>query len=102
VLAARDGDALDTLAHEMRQRGLEVATVTADVGDPADVARIGQAAIERFGRVDTWVNNAGVSVYGRNEDVALEDMRGHADQFLGRRARLAEAVKLMKGRGGGA
>ena len=42
VLAAHDGDALDTLAHEMRQRGVEVATVTADVGNPADVARIGQ------------------------------------------------------------
>ncbi|RYE68745.1 MAG: SDR family NAD(P)-dependent oxidoreductase, partial [Oxalobacteraceae bacterium] len=31
VLVAREGDALDTLAHEMRQRGAEVATVAADV-----------------------------------------------------------------------
>lgn len=103
VLAARDGDALDTLAHEMRQRGVEVATVTADVGNPADVARIGQVATERFGRVDTWVNNAGTSVYGRNEDVALDDMRKVMQtNFWGVVQGSLEAVKLMKGRGGGA
>jgi short-subunit dehydrogenase len=103
VLAARDGDALDTLAHEMRQRGVEVATVTADVGNPADVARISQVAMERFGRVDTWVNNAGISVYGRNEDVALEDMRKVMQtNFWGVVHGSLEAVKLMKSRGGGA
>jgi len=103
VLAARDGDALDTLAHEMRQRGVEVATVTADVGNPADVVRIGEVAHERFGRVDTWVNNAGTSVYGRNEDVALEDMRKVMQtNFWGVVHGSLEAVKRMKGRGGGA
>ena len=103
VLAARDADALDTLAHEMRQRGVEVATVTADVGNPADVARISQVALERFGRVDTWVNNAGISVYGRNEDIALEDMRKVMQtNFWGVVHGSLEAVKLMKNRGGGA
>jgi short-subunit dehydrogenase len=103
VLAARDGDALNTLAHEMRQRGMDVATVAADVGNPADVARIARTALERFGRVDTWVNNAGISVYGRNEDVALEDMRKVMQtNFWGVVHGSLEAVKLMKGRGGGA
>jgi short-subunit dehydrogenase len=103
VLAARDGDALDTLAHELRQRGVEVATVTADVGSPADVARISQVVMDRFGRVDTWVNNAGISVYGRNEDVALEDMRKVMQtNFWGVVHGSLEAVRLMKGRGGGA
>jgi short-subunit dehydrogenase len=103
VLAARDADALDTLAHEMHQRGVEAATVTADVGNPADVARIGQEAMNRFGRVDTWVNNAGISVYGRNEDVALDDMRRVMQtNFWGVVHGTLEAVKLMKGRGGGA
>jgi short-subunit dehydrogenase len=103
VLVARDADALDTLAHEMRQRGVEVATVTADVGDPNDVSRVSQAALDRFGRVDTWVNNAGISVYGRNEDVALEDMRKVMQtNFWGVVYGSLEAVRLMKGRGGGA
>ena len=103
VLAARDADALDMLAHEMRQRGMAVATVAADVGNPADVARIGQVAVERFGRVDTWVNNAGVSLYGKNENVALEDMRKVMQtNFWGVVHGSLEAVKLMRGRGGGA
>src|SRR5437763_5998307 len=67
VLAARDANALDGLAHEMRQQHrAEVATVAADVGDPADVTRIGETAIGQFGRVDTWINNAGISVFGKN------------------------------------
>jgi short-subunit dehydrogenase len=103
VLAARDGDALDTLAHEMRQRGTEVATVAADVGVPADVVRIGAAAIERFGRVDTWVNNAGASVYGKNEQVPLDDMyQVMQTNFWGVVHGSLEAVKLMKAHGGGA
>jgi short-subunit dehydrogenase len=101
VLAARDGDALDTLAQELRQRGVEVATVAADVGDPADVERIGKTAIERFGRVDTWVNNAGISVFGTIEQVSLEDMhRVMQTNFWGVVHGSLQAVKLMKRRGG--
>jgi short-subunit dehydrogenase len=103
VLAARDGDALDTLAHEMRQRGVEVATVAADVGEAGDVERIGKAAIERYGRVDTWINNAGGSVYGTNEQVALADMeRVMQTNLWGCVNGSLEAVKLMKASGGGA
>jgi short-subunit dehydrogenase len=103
VLAAREADALDTLAHEMRQRGAEVATVAADVGDPADVARIGRTAVERFGRVDTWINNAGISVYGTNEQVSLEDMqRVMQTNFWGTVHGSLEAVRLLKAHGGGA
>jgi short-subunit dehydrogenase len=103
VLAARDGGALDTLAQELRQRNVEVATVAADVGDPADVERIGRTAIERFGRVDTWINNAGISVFGTVEQVSLEDMqRVMQTNFWGVVHGSLEAVKLMKPRDGGA
>ncbi|QJE03023.1 SDR family oxidoreductase [Massilia forsythiae] len=103
VLAARDGDALDTLAHEMRQRGVEAVTVAADVGEQADVKRIGDKAIERFGRVDTWINNAGSSVYGTNEQVALEDMqRVMQTNLWGVVQGSLEAVKLLRAHGGGA
>jgi short-subunit dehydrogenase len=103
VLAARDGDALGTLAQELRQRNVEVATVAADVGDPSDVERIGKTAIERFGRVDTWINNAGISLFGTVEQVSLEDMqRVMQTNFWGVVHGSLEAVKLMKPRGGGA
>ena len=103
VLVARDADALDALAHEMRQRGAEAITVAADVGEQADVARIGKAALDRYGRVDTWVNNAGASVYGTNEQVALDDMeRVMQTNLWGCVNGTLEAVKLMKAHGGGA
>jgi short-subunit dehydrogenase len=103
VLAARNRDALDQLASELRVKGSQVATVTADVGDPADVERIGTTAMERFGRIDTWVNNAGISIFGRNEDVPLEDMqRLFQTNYWGVVHGSLEAVKHMKTRGGGA
>jgi short-subunit dehydrogenase len=77
--------------------------VAADVGQPADVERIGQTAMERFGRIDTWINNAGVSIFGRNEDIPLEDMqRLFQTNYWGVVHGSLEAVKHMKTRGGGA
>jgi short-subunit dehydrogenase len=103
VLAARNGEALDQLASELRRQGCQVATVTADVGSAPDVERIGQTALERFGRIDTWVNNAGVGTFGRLEDVSLEDhQRLFQTNFWGVVHGSLEAVKRMKLRGGGA
>ena len=45
------------------------------MANPDDVERIGERAISSFGRIDTWFNNAGVSVYGKLLDVPLEDQR---------------------------
>jgi short-subunit dehydrogenase len=102
VLAARDGAALDTLAGELRGHGADVATVTADVGNPADVARIGDEAVTRFGRVDTWINDAGISIFGTNEQVALADMHKVMQTNLwGVVNGSLEAVKRMKAGGGG-
>lgn len=103
VLAARSADALDQLASELRRKGCQVCTVAADVGNPGDVERIGDAAMERYGRIDTWVNNAGISIFGRNEDIALEDhKRLFQTNFWGVVHGSLEAVKHMKSRGGGA
>jgi short-subunit dehydrogenase len=75
VLAARSEDALKTLQQEIQNAGGEAIYVVADVTRPEDVQRIAQTAIERFGRFDTWVNDAGGSVYGRIMDVPVEDER---------------------------
>ena len=48
--------------------------MVADVGRQEDVARIAAAAIGEFGRFDTWVNNAGVSIFGEIPEVSVEDM----------------------------
>ena len=72
VLAARNEEALQQLAKEI---GGQAIAVRADVGVEDDVRRIAEAAIAEFGGFDTWVNNPGVSVFGRCDQVTIADMR---------------------------
>jgi len=76
VLAARSEETLRDICERLNAMGgTEVVPVVADVGVRQDVQRIALTAIERFGRIDTWVNNAGVSIYGRIDQVSEEDSR---------------------------
>jgi short-subunit dehydrogenase len=75
VLAARSGDDLQHLVQEINAKGGKAIHVVADVGNEADVQRIADDAIRTFGRFDTWVNNAGASIYGAALEVSIEDMR---------------------------
>jgi short-subunit dehydrogenase len=75
VLASRNEGALKFLADEINEAGGEAVHAVADVANVEDVRRIAATARQRFGAFDTWVNNAGVSIYGNLTDVALEDQR---------------------------
>jgi len=75
VLAARNEDALRELTDEINEANGEAMYVVADVGSEADVQKIADEALGRYGRFDTWINNAGVSVYGRLDEVSTEDHR---------------------------
>ena len=75
VLAARNEESLRRLVDELAAGGTEAIYVAADVGNEPDVQNIAERAIEHFGGFDTWVNNAGVSIYGRVLDVSTEDHR---------------------------
>jgi short-subunit dehydrogenase len=75
VVAARNTEALEQLAQEIRNQGGQAIAVTADVGNEEDVRRIADAAIAEFGSFDTWVNNAGVSIFGRTDQVTIADQR---------------------------
>jgi short-subunit dehydrogenase len=73
VLAARSENALRQLEEEINAAGGEALAVTADVGVESDVQHVADAAVTRFGGFDTWVNDAGISIYGRLLDVPPED-----------------------------
>ena len=75
VLNARNEEALRRVAYEIRATGGEAIHVAGDVGDFNDVQNIADEAIRHFGGFDTWVNNAGVSIYGAVLDQSLEDQR---------------------------
>src|SRR5699024_6718828 len=75
VAAARNEDALQQLTDELQQKGTNAVYVKADVGLEEDVIKIAKTAIQTFGRFDTWVNNAGITIYGHAMDVTIEDMK---------------------------
>jgi short-subunit dehydrogenase len=65
------------------------------------VRRIAQAAQEQFGGFDTWVNNAGVSIYGKLLKISIEDMRRLFEtNFWGVVYGSLEAARNLKQRGG--
>ncbi|MBA3345797.1 MAG: DUF892 family protein [Gemmatimonadales bacterium] len=101
VLAARSEDALRQLVREITQQGGEAVSVVADVQRQDDVAGIARAAHQAFGGFDTWVNNAGVGMYGKLEQLPTEDMRRLFDTNLwGLIYGSLEALKHLKSRGG--
>ena len=75
VLASRNEAALKAVCEELQAQGREALYVVADVANEDDLRRVAGAALERFGGFDTWVNNAGVTIYGRVEDVGVADAK---------------------------
>ncbi len=79
VLAARNEQELVQAVDAIRRSGGRAVYQVADVADPDHVAEIATTAIREFGRIDTWVNNAAVAMYGRVMEVTLADMRRQFD-----------------------
>lgn len=101
VVAARNKDALQELVYELKSKGHEAVWVDADVGVEEDVLKIAETAILNFGGFDTWVNNAGVSIYGKTTEVSIKDMRRMFDTvFWGVVYGSRIAVEHYKKRGG--
>jgi NAD(P)-dependent dehydrogenase (short-subunit alcohol dehydrogenase family) len=101
VLAARNEQDLRGAVERIRAAGGRAIHVVADVSDPDQVDRIAEEAVREFGRINTWVNNAAVSMYGRLMETPVEDLRRQMDvnywgQVYGSRA----AVRHLRARGG--
>lgn len=75
VLVARSAATLQGLTAQIVDAGGEAIHVVADVGDRERMLLVAQEAIARFGRIDTWINNAGVSIFGRLDEVSEADSR---------------------------
>lgn len=75
VLAARSEETLNRIAQQINAEGGEAIAVVADVANRPEVDNIAATAMARFGRIDTWINDAGVSIYGRLDEVSEEDSR---------------------------
>lgn len=75
VLAARREEPLEKVARKCRELGGEPLVVKTDVTREEDVKALAQRAIEKFGRIDVWINNAGVYMLSRFENTPPDAFR---------------------------
>ncbi len=101
VLAARNAEALRAIARDITNDGGAAIAVTADVSHRDDVQKIANAALSQYGGFDTWANIAGLGIYGKIEDVSIEDSRQLFDiNFWGTVYGTLEAAAHLRNKGG--
>jgi NAD(P)-dependent dehydrogenase (short-subunit alcohol dehydrogenase family) len=101
VLSSRNEEDLRQACDQICGAGGRAIYVVADVADPAAMDRVGETAVREFGGFDTWVNNAGVSVYGKLTEMPIEDKRRLFDtNFWGVVYGCRTAVKHLRSTGG--
>ncbi|SNR96138.1 SDR family oxidoreductase [Blastococcus mobilis] len=97
VLAGRGGPALQTAAEEVAAAGGTALVVPTDVADATAVQALADTAVERFGRIDTGVNNASVTSYGTVADTPVADIaRVIAVNLLGQVHGIKAALPVMR------
>jgi len=103
VVAARDESALATLVDEITANGGEAAYQVCDATVPEEVEAVARLAEERFGRVDTWVNDAAVSIYAKFWETTPEEFRRVMEvNYLGQVHGCLAALPALRRTGGGA
>ena len=73
VLAARREDLIEKLARACEKRGARAIAVKADVSRRGEVERLAEETMRHFGRIDVWINNAGVGTFGRYDETPIEE-----------------------------
>ncbi|MEV8593444.1 SDR family oxidoreductase [Streptomyces sp. NPDC052012] len=103
VLAARREEALEAVRQECeRHRGARAHAVPTDVTDAGAVDDLARRAVQRFGRIDVWVNNAAVTVFSPFLEVPLEDFRKVLDvDVMGYVHGARAALRVMREQGEG-
>src|SRR5919201_2764619 len=84
VVTARNAEALDNAVREIEAFGSEALAVPADHAVQDEVGQVVEQAVDRFGRLDTYVANAIVTVMSEVEQLQAEELRRVLDvDFLG-------------------
>ena len=100
-LIARSEGELGNIVGGINASGGTAAFAVADVGDEAAVEAAAARAVERFGRIDTWVNNAGTTVYARLLHLPDDEHRRMMDtNYFGAVHGCRAAVPRLKEAGG--
>jgi short-subunit dehydrogenase len=101
VLVARNGRALKRAVRLIEDEGGRAIHVVADMAEEREVQHAAKVAVEEFGTIDTWVNNAGVGIYGLLEEISDEDHRRLFDvNYWGYVYGARAALPVLKAHGG--
>ncbi len=101
VLAARNEAALQEIVRKIVSSGGKAEYVVTDVSSHADIDELAARSIDLYGGFDTWVNNAGLGLWGKLEDVSDADHRQLFDiNFWGIVYGSTTALRTLKQRGG--
>lgn len=101
VLAARNSEALDEAVVAIRNKGGQATALAIDVADEGAADKLAAKAVEEFGRIDCWVNDAAAAMYARLEEVTLEEHRRVFDVgYFGLVQGSMTAVRHLKENGG--
>lgn len=101
VLVARQESDLRKAVKDIKDDGGKAICIKADVTQPEDIQRVIRQTHEKFGPIDTWVNNAGVEIWGKVEDIAEKDARQLFEtNFWGLVEGSKQAVAELKQSGG--
>ncbi len=101
MLASRNGEALADIVHDIQERGGEAQFVVTDVTSRDDLEALAAETLRAYGGFDTWVNDAGVSIFGRLEQISDEDHRRLFEvNFWGVVYGSTVALQHLKTRGG--
>lgn len=74
-MGARNTEELKKIEDDLKSQGTEIISVQTDVSNELDCKNLVEKAHERFGKIDTLVNNAGISMRALFEDLDLEVIR---------------------------
>ena len=97
ALCARRRERLDALAAELGAAGTEVLVAAVDVADEGQVQGFVRSAVQRFGRLDVLINNAGYGLRGRVEETPAEGYRRLMEvNYLGTVYGCQAALPVMK------
>lgn len=103
VAAARGEPGLRSLVEEIGQAGGDATFVVADVAEFGQVQAIARAAVATYGRIDTWVNLAAVSIWARFEETTPEEFKRVIEvNLLGQAYGAMAALAELRRTGGGA
>jgi NAD(P)-dependent dehydrogenase (short-subunit alcohol dehydrogenase family) len=97
VVSARNAEALDEAVREIEAAGGEGLAVVGDATSQVDAESLCARAVERFGRIDTFVASVMVTVYAEVEQLEPEELRRVLDvNFLGRANAYRAALPHLK------